>query len=141
MAKPPRQSGRSVTFTPASAKRIARAVLAHERGGRDMERTQLRTAGGDDALVRGTFSGSWAKDGTATVTDKILTSVTYTGVKNYLTAITGSGTKDCLIAYVGGEWVLVQFDLTQLDGYSAGKSQVLGTVSGALKWIDTTACT
>jgi len=107
MAKPPRQSGRSVTFTPASAKRIARAVLASERGGRDMERTQLRTAGNDDALVRGTFSGDWAKDGTATVTDKVLTSVTYTGVKNYLTAITGTGTKDCLIAYVGGEWVLV----------------------------------
>jgi hypothetical protein len=141
MAKPPRQSGRSVTFTPASAKRIARAVLAHERGGRDMERTRLRTAGGDDALVRGTFTAPWSKGSTATVTDVTLTSVTYTGVKNYLTGITGTGTKDCLIAYVGGEWVLVQFDLTQLDGYSAGKSQVLGTVSGALKWIDTTACT
>ena len=141
MAKPPRQSGRSVTFTPASAKRIARAVLASERGGRDMERAHLRTAAGDGEIVRGTFSGSWAKDATATVTDKILASVTYTGVKNYLTPITGTGTKDCLISYVGGEWVLVQFDLTQLDGYSSGKSQVLGTVSGALKWIDTTPCT
>jgi len=92
-------------------------------------------------VIRGTFSAPWNKGSTATVTDATLTSVTYTGVKNYLTAVTGTGTKDCLIAYVGGEWVLVQFDLTQLDGYSAGKSQVLGTVSGALKWIDTTACT
>jgi hypothetical protein len=91
-------------------------------------------------VIRGTFTGSWAKDASATVTDKVSTSVTYSGVKNYLTPITGTGTKDCLIAYVGSEWVLVQFDLLQLDGYSAGKSQVLGTVSGALKWIDTTDC-
>ena len=92
-------------------------------------------------VVRGTFSGAWAKGAAATVTDAITTSATYSGVKNYLTSITGTGTKDCLIAFVGAEWVLVEFDLLQLDGYSLGKSQVLGTVSGALKWIDTTACT
>ena len=141
MGKPPRQSGRKVTFTPEAAQRIARAVVAVEKGDRSMAAPRRQSAGADGEIIRGTFSGSWAKDATATVTDKILTSVTYTGVKNYLTPITGTGTKDCLISYVGGEWVLVQFDLTQLDGYSAGKSQVLGTVSGALKWIDTTACT
>jgi hypothetical protein len=107
MAKPPRQSGRSVTFTPASAKRIARAVLAHERGGRDMERTQLRTAGGDGEIVRGTFSGSWNKGSVKTVTDAILSSVTYGSVQNYFASITGSGTKSCAIAYVGGEWILI----------------------------------
>jgi hypothetical protein len=109
MAKPPRQSGRSVTFTPASAKRIARAVLDHERGGRDMDRTQLRTAGSDDALVRCTFSGVWAKNGTATVTDSVLSSVTYKA-KNYFANVgsTGAtGVQQCIIAYAGGEWVLV----------------------------------
>ena len=91
-------------------------------------------------VVRGTFSGAWTKDSTKTVTDAVNTGTTYDNVKNYLTSVTGTGTKRCLIAYVGSEWVLVQFDLLELDGYSAGKSQVLGTVSGALKWIDTTDC-
>ena len=107
MAKPPRQSGRSVTFTPASAKRIARAVLAIERGGRDMERTQLRTAGGDGEIVRGTFTAPWNKSSTATVTDATLTSVTYAGVKNYFASVSGSGSKACAIAYVAGEWILI----------------------------------
>ena len=106
MAKPPRQSGRSVTFTPASAKRIARAVLASERGGRDMERASLRTAGGDGEIVRGTFSGSWSKGSTATVTDATLNSVTYTA-KNYFASLTGTGTKACALAYVAGEWILI----------------------------------
>lgn len=91
-------------------------------------------------IVRGTFSGEWTKDSTKTVTDAVNTGTTYANVKNYMTSVTGTGTKRCLIAYVGSEWVLVQFDLLELDGYSAGKSQVLGTVSGALKWIDTTDC-
>jgi hypothetical protein len=107
MAKPPRQSGRSVTFTPASAKRIARAVLASERGGRDMERTHLRTAGGDGEIVRGTFSGSWAKGSTKTVTDAVFLSVTYEDVKNYFASITATGSKACAISFVGGEWILI----------------------------------
>jgi hypothetical protein len=141
MAKPPRKSGQRVSLTPATVKRIARCVLAFERGSKDMPALPMRTGDGDDALVRGTFTGPWAQNATLTVTDSILSSVTYPSVKNYLTPITGTGTKNCLIAYVGGEWVLVSFDLTQLDGYSSSKSQVLGTVSGALRWIDTTACT
>jgi hypothetical protein len=96
--------------------------------------------GGSRSLVRGTFSGEWTKDSTKTVTDAVNTGTTYDNVKNYLTSVTGTGTKSCLVAYVGSEWVLVQFDLLELDGYSAGKSQVLGTVSGALKWLDTTDC-
>jgi hypothetical protein len=107
MAKPPRQSGRSVTFTPASAKRIARAVLASERGGRDMERAHLRTAAGDGEIVRGTFSAPWNKGSTKTVTDAALSSVTYDGVKNYFASVTGGGSKACAIAYVAGEWILI----------------------------------
>ena len=140
MAKPPRKSGRKVSLSPATVQRIATCVLAFERGSKNMSSPPMRTAGGDDGIVRGTFTGSWAKGATATVTDATLSSVTYTA-KNYLTPVTGTGEKDCLISYVAGEWVLVDFDLTQLEGYSFGKSQVLGTVSGALKWIDTTDCT
>jgi len=109
MAKPPRQSGRSVTFTPASAKRIARAVLAHERGGRDMGPTQLRTAAGGDGteIVRGTFTAPWNKGSTKTVTDATSSSTTYENAKNYFATVSGSGSKACAIAYVAGEWILI----------------------------------
>jgi len=72
-----------------------------------MERTQLRTAAGDDAIIRGTFSAPWNKGSTKTVTDAILSSVTYGSVQNYFANVTGSGTKACAIAYVGGEWILI----------------------------------
>ena len=140
MAKPPRQSGRSVSFSPASAKRIQRAVLQVERGGADMSRPALRTAGGDGEIIRGTFTAPWSKGSTATVTDAVLSSVTYMA-KNYFTPISGTGTKDCSISFIGGDWILVNFDLTQLDGFDGTKTQVLASVSGSLKWLDTTACT
>jgi predicted RecA/RadA family phage recombinase len=58
-------------------------------------------------VVRGTFTAPWNKGATATVTDAITTSVTYTGVKNYFANVTGSGSKACAIAYVGSEWILI----------------------------------
>jgi hypothetical protein len=106
MAKPPRQSGRKVSLSPATVKRIATCVLAFERGNKDMSSPPMRTAGGDDSIVRGTFSGSWSKGATATVTDATLSSVTYTA-KNYFAALTGTGTRACAIAYVAGEWILI----------------------------------
>jgi len=96
--------------------------------------------GAGSSVKRGTFTGAWGKDSTATVSDATAAGVTYSA-KNYLTSVSGSGSHDCIIARVGSEWVLVSFDLLQLDGYSSGKTQVLGTASGSLKWIDTTACT
>ena len=140
MAKPPRQSGRKVSLTPATAKRIATCVLAFERGNKDMSSGQLRTAASDTEIQRGTFTAPWAKGATATVTDAIMTSVTYTA-RNYFTPISGAGTNDCLIAFVGGEWILVGFNLQQLEGFDASQTQVLAHVSGAMKWLDTTTCT
>ena len=57
-------------------------------------------------IVRGTFSGSWSKGSTATVTDATSSSVTYTA-NNYFANLTGSGTRACAIAYVNGEWLLI----------------------------------
>jgi len=139
MGRPPRKSGQRVSLTPATMQRIAKSVLAFEKGDRDMSGISLRTGGSECDVVRGTFTGSWAKGALATVTDSTLSAVTYDAM-NYSTSITGTGTKDCMLAFVGGEWVLVQFDLRQLDGYSSSKTQVLGSVNGALKWIDTTVC-
>lgn len=106
MAKPPRQSGRKVTFTPEAAKRIARVVVAVEKGDRSIDAPGLRAAPGDDALVRGTFTGAWAKGSTKTVTDATLSAVTYEA-KNYFASLTGTSEKKCCLAYVAGEWILI----------------------------------
>ena len=107
MAKPPRKSGQRVSLTPATVQRIARCVLAFERGDKNMQALPIRTAYGDAEIVRGTFSAPWNKGGTATVTDATLTSVTYSDVKNYFANVTGTGSKACAIAYVAGEWILI----------------------------------
>ena len=107
MAKPPRQSGRKVTFTPEAAQRIARAVVTVEKGDRSIAAAGRQSAAGDDGLVRGTFTAPWNKGSTKTVTDATLSSVTYAGVKNYFASVTGSGSKACAIAYVAGEWILI----------------------------------
>jgi len=57
-------------------------------------------------LIRGTFTAPWSKGATATVTDAVLSSVTYTA-KNYFSSLTGSGSKACAISFVGGEWILI----------------------------------
>lgn len=89
-------------------------------------------------LIRGTFSGTWAKGSTTTVTDAVISGATYTA-KNYLATINGS---TCLIAYVAEEWVLVGWDWHALSGYAAGSQQVLThAANGGLAWLNTTACT
>ena len=141
MAKPPRQSGRKVSLSPATVKRISACVLAFERGNKDMPATQLRTAGSDAEIVRGTFTAPWAKGSTATVTDAVLTSVTYTA-KNYVASLLPSGQMSCLISYCAGEWVLVAWDWQLISGYSESTQQVLThNTSGQLVWVSTTDCT
>ena len=89
-------------------------------------------------VIRGTFSGTWTKGSTATVTDAVISGATYTA-KNYIATLSGSA---CLIAYVADEWVLVGWDWHSMTGYSASKQQVLThAANGGLAWIDTTACT
>jgi hypothetical protein len=95
-----------VSLTPATAKRIAAVVLAYERGNKDIGSPTMRTGSDGTEIVRGTFTAPWSKGSTATVTDGVLSSVTYTA-KNYFASLTGSGTKSCAIAYAGGEWILI----------------------------------
>ena len=59
-----------------------------------------------DGIVRGTFSAPWAKGATASVTDAVISGVSYTA-KNYFANATGSGTKACAIAFVAGEWIVI----------------------------------
>lgn len=89
-------------------------------------------------VIRGTFSGTWTKGSTTTVTDAVVSGATYTA-KNYIATLSGSA---CLIAYVADEWVLVGWDWHSLPSYDATKQQVLThAANGGLAWIDTTACT
>jgi hypothetical protein len=141
MAKPPRQSGRKVTFTPEAAQRIARAVVAVEKGDRSIAAAGRQSAAGDDALVRGKFTGSWDKGATKTVTDATLSAVTYEA-KNYVASLLPTGEMGCQLSYTAGEWVLVTWDWNGLSGYSSSTQQVLThNTSGQLVWISTTDCT
>ena len=141
MAKPPRQSGRKVTFTPEAARRIARVVVAVEKGDRSTAAPGGQSSVGDDALIRGKFSGSWDKGATKTVTDATLSAVTYEA-KNYVASLLPSGEMVCQLAYSAGEWVLVSWDWQSLSGYSGSTQQVLThNTSGQLAWVSTTVCT
>jgi hypothetical protein len=89
-------------------------------------------------VIRGTFSGTWTKGSTTTVTDAVISGATYTA-KNYIATLSGSS---CLIAYVADEWVLVGWDWHSMTGYSASAQQVLThAANGGLAWVSTTACT
>ena len=89
-------------------------------------------------VIRGTFSGTWTKGSTTTVTDAVISGATYTA-KNYIATLSGSA---CLIAYVADEWVLVGWDWHSMTGYSASAQQVLThAANGGLAWVSTTACT
>jgi hypothetical protein len=95
-----------VSLTPATVKRIAACVLAFERGNKDIGSPPMRTAGFDGEIIRGTFTAPWSKGATKTVTDAVLSAVTYE-VRNYFASLTGSGSKACAISFVGGEWILI----------------------------------
>ena len=141
MGKPPRQSGRKVTFTPEAAQRIARAVVAVEKGDRSIEAAGRQSAAGDDALVRGKFSGAWNKGDAKTVTDATLSAVTYEA-KNYVASLLPAGEMGCQLCYAAGEWVLVTWDWQAISGYSGSTQQVLThNTNGQLVWVSTTACT
>jgi hypothetical protein len=87
-------------------------------------------------VIRGTFSGTWAKGSATTVTDLLGRTLT---AKNYIATLSGSS---CLIAYVSDEWVLVSWDWHNLPAYDATKQQVLTHAeNGGLAWVSTTACT
>jgi len=89
-------------------------------------------------VIRGTFTGTWAKGSTTTVTDAVISGATYTA-KNYIATLSGSA---CLIAYVANEWVLVGWDWHGMTNYDATKQQVLThAANGGLAWVSTTACT
>jgi len=129
-----------LTIGRGDLRRIARVVAQSERGQRDTRAPAIRTADSGTEIIRGTFSGSWAKGDTKTVTHADLSAVTYEA-KNYLATISPTGEMACMIASVAGEWVLAAWDWHSLPSYDSAKQQVLAhDASGGLSWLDTTDC-
>lgn len=132
-----------VKFSRQSAQRIAKAVRTVEGGNRD----QLGIVfdhpmpGGSKTFRVCTFTGTWAIDGTKTLTFKYQTSTPNTVVAtNLVCGLNPSTTCDALIAKDGTAWFLVQPNFTKLPGYSTAGTQVMVIASGNLCFVGTTAC-
>lgn len=156
---------RPVMLTADAARRVGRAVSAYERGNRDIHPPRIRTAGDDGDPVRlCKTSADWAKGSLATL------NVWESGTPPSETQTTGetigdvvnksrdvkSGSFVLIAKAANGSWYLVEAgnpdgegcraptiageDLTQLSGYDASKTQVLGHEGGCLKWIDAEDC-
>ena len=95
-----------ITIGRRDLRRISTVVRDAERGDRDQSGATLPRSDDGTDIVRGTFTAPWSKGSTKTVTNAVMTSVTY-DAKNYFASMTGSGDKACAIAFVGGEWILI----------------------------------
>lgn len=102
-----------VTFTKSAADRIARAVREVEGGGRDQGPMEfgMRAVSQSQKIFRvATFTGSWSKGSTKTVTFKNQTSTPNTASAVNLFAAIGTAsqsTRDCAIAKEGSAWYLI----------------------------------
>jgi len=131
---------RGVKFTRASAAEVAELVRAARGGDRGQQPRRLPAAVDSVVVARGTFAASWPRGTTATVTDSIIPTRTYT-VQNDLVSLAASSPVACVIARVGSQWRLVNWDWTALPNFNATAQQVLAhNASGQLVWLNTTAC-
>ena len=99
---------------------------------------------GSGAFRLATFTGTWSIDTTHVVTFLNGATATATAVNHYFGVKASVGTA-CKVglASEGNTWHLVFVDLTKQQDYStstATQEQLLGHVSGALKWYDITSC-
>jgi hypothetical protein len=133
-----------VTFTKPAAERIAKVVRAVEGGDRDTGPLSFGNRGvaGNPKVFRVcTFTGAWSISATKTVTFKNQTATPNTvAAVNLFCGLSPTAACDVSIAKEGTAWYLVQPNVTQLPGYSAGGTQVMVIVSGNLRFIGTTAC-
>lgn len=104
---------KNVVFDEQSAQRIAAAVkwveqysTAEEPPPDETETTEPRR------IIRGTFTGEWAKGDTASVNFVADNgSSNQKDATNYFTTVgSAGGTTDCVIALIGSEWVLISAD-------------------------------
>lgn len=110
----PKNGGERVTFTKASAQRIADAVRGFEQGSRDIPAhiTAPRMAGGGGGagIKICKFTGSWQINSLKSVRLMFPKSTTENAVfeaKNLFGDITGCGERACAIAKSGTAWYLI----------------------------------
>jgi hypothetical protein len=91
--------------------------------------------------LKGTFSGTWAKGTTKTVS--IPDSTEQYVVLNSIADVVGgdSGGSCTLWSKDGTSAELMAFDVSSLKGYSTSSSVVLGIGTGGMQWISTTSST
>lgn len=130
-----------VTFTKASAERIAQAVRIVEAGNRDTGGLPTAprlgpSAGGGVRFC--TWTANWSYGGTAAITFDPATNVTATAVN----VVLGFGPGDGWVAKKGtAGWHLIGADLTKQPGYLSGDIQLLGHGSNAIaNWYSITEC-
>lgn len=152
---------KQVSFSQASAQRIADAVRAVEQGDRNAIGliTSPRLAGGELRLKVGKFTGSWATASWKTVT---LVNSTHTAeVYNWCNHIDSSSDECCnqfvIFGKAGGTNSVLEvtmhstcstchmriggLDLKTLPGYVQGEVQILGhNDSPCLQWYSVTTC-
>lgn len=146
-----------VSFTKASAERIANAVREVESGNRDGVPfvSSPRGLGGSGAKIKsGTFDGSWDIGQTKTV--KFCGTTNTAEVLNLTVHIdagsgTGTSTQTVLFASACGTNVALELPIDQckniggainkIAGFSSGEIQILGhDDSGCLNWYSITTC-
>ena len=152
-----------VTFTKASAERIAQAVRIVEAGNRDTGGlpTAPRFGAGDFKLRLATFTGDWQTGESKVVTlhGSTNTASVYNWCNPALGGDTASSTETRYVIFgkvngtqsaveiqmhVTGETCVTTFggiDMTEMPGYSAGEIQLLGhNESACLEWYSITTC-
>lgn len=130
-----------VTFTKASAERIAQAVRIVEAGNRDTE--GLPTAprfgpGGSGGIKFCSWTATWTYANTAQITFDT-SNVTATANNVFLGVAPGDG----WVAKNGSAgWQLIGCDLTKQPGFSSGDIQLFGhsTESAVARWYSITEC-
>lgn len=100
------------SFDEQSVKRIGEAVRKVERMGGDRNQPPVQYETQTESfrtVIRGQFSGVWAKDTDADVTFTADNgdSKTKTATNYFADVGTAGNTTDCIIMLVGSEWVLV----------------------------------
>lgn len=130
-----------VTFTKASAERIAQAVRIVEAGNRDTGGlpTAPRFGPGAGAAVRFcTWTADWAHGETAAITFDPATNVTATAVN----VVLGFGPGDGWVAKKGtAGWHLIGADLTLQPAFSSTEIQLFGhDDNGLASWYSITTC-
>lgn len=129
-----------VTFTKASAERIAQAVRIVEAGNRDTGGmpTAPRLGAGFAPIRFCTWTADWAHGETAAITFDPATNVTATAVN----VVLGFGPGDGWVAKKGTTgWHLIGADLTLQAGFSSTEIQLFGhDDNGLAEWYSITTC-